>query len=211
MINALAGHPSRYDPPVRASAEATHSAGCTCGACPACLAAKDADRPIARTRPDAGTKWRRQDQRETAKELALSRTLDQLTPAEREALRRMRDRDRAVRTGERMKEAVAGRYVSGSVRYRYERGPDGKPYAVEAEADLNTEPVFGDPRATLRKAEAIKRAALATMSPEDRAAALRADQQAEEARRDLRLAETVKDRYEPEADLPFGTALDLAA
>lgn len=211
MINALTGPQSRYDPPVRAPAETIHSAGCTCGACAACLAAKDAHRPIAHARQGAAPGWRRRDLGNASNELSQNRTLDELTPAEREALRRLRDRDRAVRTAERLKETVAGRYLSGNVRYRYARGPDGKAYAVAAEAELDTEPVTGDPRATLRKAEAIRRAALATMSPDDRVAALRADHEADEARRDLRLADTVRNRYAPVAHQPDATALDLAA
>ncbi|MCW5942061.1 MAG: hypothetical protein KIS66_07500 [Fimbriimonadaceae bacterium] len=211
MINALAGTTSHYEPPNRASAETIHAAGCTCGACPACLTAKNADRPTAKAKQDAAAEWRRNEDRETGKEVALRKSLEQMTPAEREELRRLRDKDRAIRSAENFREAVAGRYVSGNVRFRYARGPDGKPYAVEAQADFDTEPVLGDPRATLRKADAIKRAALATMSPEDRAAALRAELRAEEARRDLRQGDAVRERYHREAPSLAGATLDLAA
>lgn len=95
-------------------------------------------------------------------------------------------RDQEVRTHEQAHAAVGGRYA-GAPSYTYERGPDGKRYAVGGEVGIDTSPVPNDPEATLRKMEVVIRAALAPAEPsaQDRQVAAQAQLQMAEARVEL--------------------------
>ncbi len=95
-------------------------------------------------------------------------------------------RDQAVRTHEQAHAAVGGRYA-GAPSYTYERGPDGKRYAVGGEVGIDTSPIPNDPEATLRKMEVVIRAALAPAEPsaQDRQVAAQAQLQMAEARVEL--------------------------
>jgi hypothetical protein len=48
-------------------------------------------------------------------------------------------------------------YFDGPTVYQYKRGPDGKTYVVDATTSVDTSPVPGDPKATIRKMESIQR------------------------------------------------------
>ncbi|WP_324288934.1 putative metalloprotease CJM1_0395 family protein [Pseudomonas sp. SL4(2022)] len=95
-------------------------------------------------------------------------------------------RDQEVRTHEQAHAAVGGRYA-GAPSYTYERGPDGKRYAVGGEVSIDTSPIPNDPEATLRKMEVVIRAALAPAEPsaQDRQIAAQAQLQMAEARVEL--------------------------
>jgi len=86
-----------------------------------------------------------------------------------------------------MAHQAAGAGITGSVSYSYERGPDGQMYAVGGEVSIDTSAVSGDPRATLEKAEAIIRAAMAPAEPssQDYRVAASARAMAAEARAEL--------------------------
>ncbi|MDO9620206.1 MAG: putative metalloprotease CJM1_0395 family protein [Pseudomonas sp.] len=92
-------------------------------------------------------------------------------------------RDQEVRTHEQAHAAIGGRYA-GAPSYTYERGPDGKRYAVGGEVGIDTSPIPSDPEATLRKMEVVIRAALAPAEPsaQDRQVAAQAQAQMAEAR-----------------------------
>jgi hypothetical protein len=74
--------------------------------------------------------------------------------------------------------------VRSGASFSYQRGPDGRFYAVGGEVSIDTSPVPGDPQATASKAEQIQRAALAPAQPsgQDRAVAAQAARMAMEAR-----------------------------
>ncbi|NJD08639.1 MAG: hypothetical protein FIA97_19425 [Methylococcaceae bacterium] len=76
-------------------------------------------------------------------------------------------RDREVRTHEAAHLAAAGGYASSGASFAYTRGPAGALYATGGEVQIDTAPVSGDPEATIRKAETVRRAALAPASPSD--------------------------------------------
>jgi hypothetical protein len=94
-------------------------------------------------------------------------------------------RDREVRTHEQAHVAAGGQYA-GAASYQYERGPNGVSYAVAGEVRISTseEPT---PEATLRKAQIIRRAALAPAepSPQDRRVAAMAAQMEAAARAEI--------------------------
>lgn len=115
----------------------------------------------------------------------------ELTPEEEEQVQNMKRRDAEVRRHEMAHVAAGGPYTGGA-SYELERGPDGRAYAVAGEVSVDVSPVPGDPDATLRKMQQVKRAALAPAdpSPQDRRVAGQADAIAAKARMELREAQS---------------------
>ncbi len=107
------------------------------------------------------------------------------TPEEKQEIDRLKKQDREVRNHEAAHVAAGGHHVRGGASFSYETGPDGKRYASGGEVSIDTSPVRGDPEATVRKMQAVRRAALAPANPsgQDRAVAARASQQEAAARR----------------------------
>lgn len=99
----------------------------------------------------------------------------------------LRIRDQEVRAHELAHLAAAGGIAKGGPTFDYQRGPDGKLYAVGGEVQIDTSGVPGDPEATLQKAEQIQRAALAPAQPsaQDRSVAMAAAAMAAEARAEI--------------------------
>lgn len=119
--------------------------------------------------------------------IAASRAeTEEIERRELEQTRELSKRDREVRAHEQAHAAIGGQYASAP-SFTYERGPDGRLYAVEGEVKIDTSPIPNDPEATLEKAETIQRAALgvAEPSPADRAAAADARAMAADARAEL--------------------------
>gem|GEM_PF-5290444 len=84
---------------------------------------------------------------------------------------KLKQRDREVHTHEMAHLAAAGPYAQGGPSFEYQKGPDGQRYAVGGHVNIDTSPVPGDPEATLRKAETVRRAAMAPGNPSPRTAA----------------------------------------
>ncbi len=119
----------------------------------------------------------------------------ELTEEEQKIVSEMKARDAEVRRHEEAHARTGGQYA-GSPSYQYEKGPDGRRYAVSGEVPIDVAPVPGDPAATIRKMETVKRAALAPAEPssQDRSVAAKADQEKMKAR-----AEQLKERREETA------------
>lgn len=109
--------------------------------------------------------------------------------------------DRRVRAHEAAHAAVGGRYA-GTPSYSFQRGPNGKLFAVGGSVPIDTKPVPGDPQATIDKALTVQRAALAPTQPssQDRAIAAKAAQMVVKARAELRTSE-----YNDEESSPIET------
>ena len=114
-------------------------------------------------------------------------TVNELTPEEQHKVQELQDRDREVRTHEQAHKAAAGRYAKGGPQYEYTTGPDGQQYATGGSVAIDTSKVPDDPAATIQKAQAVKRAALAPAQPsaEDHRIAAKASRMEAEARADL--------------------------
>ncbi|WP_045227254.1 putative metalloprotease CJM1_0395 family protein [Methyloterricola oryzae] len=110
-----------------------------------------------------------------------------LTEDELKQLQQLQDRDREVRAHEAAHTAAAGGLATGGASFSYQKGPDGGNYAVGGEVNIDTSTVANDPEATLRKAETIRRAALAPADPssQDRRVAAAATQMQAQALSDL--------------------------
>lgn len=120
-------------------------------------------------------------------------------PEELKAVQKLVLRDREVRAHEAAHKGAAGQYATSGARFTYTRGPDGKQYATGGEVSIDAS-VPDDPGEALRKAQVIRRAALAPAQPsgQDKAVASQAIQMETEARADL-LEEQVISR-QTEAD-----------
>jgi hypothetical protein len=107
-----------------------------------------------------------------------------------ELIRELAARDREVRSHEQAHQAVGGQYA-GAMEFTFSQGPDGKRYAVGGEVSIDTSKVSGNPEATLRKAEQIRRAALAPAEPssQDRQVAALATQISLDAQNEIRQVE----------------------
>nr|WP_228757962.1 putative metalloprotease CJM1_0395 family protein [Idiomarina loihiensis] len=109
-----------------------------------------------------------------------------LSEEEVEKVDELKSRDQEVRVHEQAHAAVGGQHA-GSPSYEYERGPDGKSYAVGGEVQIDVSPVNGDPQATIQKMQLVRRAALAPAQPSaaDRSIAAEAANKATQARAEL--------------------------
>nr|WP_283106534.1 putative metalloprotease CJM1_0395 family protein [Shewanella submarina] len=83
---------------------------------------------------------------------------------EQQELEQLRARDREVKSHERAHAAVGGHYAS-SPSYQFERGSDGKRYAISGEVQIDISPVPGDPQATVVKMQKVYAAAMAPVNP----------------------------------------------
>ncbi|MBE6442136.1 MAG: catalase [Desulfovibrio desulfuricans] len=110
-----------------------------------------------------------------------------LSPEAEAQLRELKQRDAEVRAHERAHMAAGGQYVSGGPHYTYQKGPDGRQYAIGGHVDIDVSAVPGDPEATQQKAEQVRRAATAPGQPsgQDRQVAAEAAAMSAEAARDV--------------------------
>ncbi|MEM7245318.1 MAG: putative metalloprotease CJM1_0395 family protein [Acidobacteriota bacterium] len=111
----------------------------------------------------------------------------ELTDEEQQQVRELKARDAEVRAHEQAHLAAAGHLAMGGPTYDYQNGPDGKRYAVGGEVQIDTSE-GRNPEDTLRRAEQVRRAALAPADPSaaDRAIAAEATQRAAKARTEIR-------------------------
>ena len=152
-------------------------------------------------------------------------------PAARAAsksVQRLRARDRQLRQHEAAHRAGAGGLAVGGTRYTFIIGPDGRRYATHGEVSIDALPVAGSPEATIKKMEAVVRAALAPGHPSatDRAVANHARAVITAARQELQAAEAAERKEErdgakapqpprhpghPQRETSAGPSLDVIA
>jgi hypothetical protein len=111
---------------------------------------------------------------------------EELTEEEQQQVQELTSRDREVRQHEQAHMAAAGGHARGGPSYEYTTGPDNRRYATGGEVSIDTSKA-NDPAATISKAQAIYRAALAPAEPssQDRSVASAAKQMEAEARREM--------------------------
>lgn len=121
----------------------------------------------------------------------------ELSDEERQLVKELRARDAEVRAHEQAHLAAAGPYANGAPTFEFQTGPDGQQYAVGGEVSIDSSPVPGDLEATVRKAQTIKRAALAPSDPsaQDRQVAAQAAQLEAQARQQVK-AEKAEEKEE---------------
>jgi hypothetical protein len=110
----------------------------------------------------------------------------ELTESEEQTVKELKTQDAEVRRHEEAHARAAGSY-GGAPSYQFQRGPDGGQYAIGGEVSIDVSPIAGDPEATIRKMEVVKRAASAPANPSgaDRAVAAQANATAQAARAEI--------------------------
>ncbi len=130
-----------------------------------------------------------------------------LTEEERRVLSELKQRDAEVRAHEAAHKAAGGAHAGG-VSFSYQQGPDGRRYAVGGEVPIDISTVSGDPQATARKMQQIRRAALAPADPSgpDRAIAAAATKALLEAQAQIasQRAAEISGESEPDSTLQVG-------
>ncbi|MDH5391580.1 MAG: putative metalloprotease CJM1_0395 family protein [Gammaproteobacteria bacterium] len=121
--------------------------------------------------------------------------------AEASQIQKLQSRDREVRSHEAAHIAAGGQHVTSGASFTYQRGPDGRLYAVGGEVSISTSAVPADPQATLAKAEVIRRAALAPADPssQDLRVASDATRMASRARVDIAIQQRELQQMQAEA------------
>lgn len=148
--------------------------------------------PVSENRPQRGELERRlaefsegskasEEKRATARKRLAASGENSLETAR--VLAGLRARDSQVRGHEAAHVAVGGRYVRGGASFSYQKGPDGRQYAVGGEVGIDTAPVPGKPAETVAKMQTVRAAALAPSDPSaaDNAVAAAASQMMAEA------------------------------
>ena len=102
-------------------------------------------------------------------------------------VRQLQSRDLTVRTHESAHIGAGGGVITSSAHFTYQKGPDGRNYAIGGEVGIDSSPIPGNPGATLTKMAQVKAAALAPAqpSPTDLAVAASATQIEAQARQEL--------------------------
>jgi len=110
-----------------------------------------------------------------------------LDDAQQREVRKLKQRDAEVRRHEAAHKNAAGSNAKGAPSFKFQKGPDGRQYAVGGEVSIDTSEVSGDPAATIRKMQQVRQAALAPANPsgQDRAVAAKAAQLEQKARAEL--------------------------
>jgi hypothetical protein len=80
-------------------------------------------------------------------------------------VQKLKSRDIEVKAHEQAHLSAAGALAIGGASFTYTTGPNGMRYATGGEVNIDTSAVANDPAATIRKAETIRRAALAPANP----------------------------------------------
>ncbi|GGB07131.1 putative metalloprotease CJM1_0395 family protein [Agarivorans gilvus] len=127
-----------------------------------------------------------EQQRGSEQSSARQKGQQDLTDSEQQKVDELTARDQEVRTHEMQHQAVGGQYARAA-SFEFERGPDGKRYAVGGEVSIDVSEVANDPQATIAKMQQVQRAALAPAEPsaQDRQVAARAQQKMAAAQQEL--------------------------
>jgi hypothetical protein len=159
--------------------------------------AKINEREAQQSREQQGEQQGKQDEQKGSQEQsgsdqpsARQKGQNELSESEQKKVDELSARDQEVRTHEAQHQAVGGQYASAA-SFDFERGPDGKQYAVGGEVSIDVSEIPDDPQATIAKMEQVQRAALAPAEPssQDRQVAAQAQQKAAEAQRELNHAQ----------------------
>ncbi len=116
----------------------------------------------AKTKPDETEK---SPEASGATPVKTDQNTPQFTPEEQRQIQVFKARDIEVRAHEQAHLSAAGGFATGGASFTFQTGPDGRRYAIGGEVQIDISSVPGDPEASLRKAETIRRAALAPASP----------------------------------------------
>ncbi|CAG36911.1 putative metalloprotease CJM1_0395 family protein [Desulfotalea psychrophila] len=123
---------------------------------------------------------------EEGKALAKAGIAQELTFTDLQKVQKLQKRDTEVQVHEQAHLAAAGGYARGGANLSYEKGPDGKSYAVEGSVQIDTSQEK-TPEATISKMRTVRQAALAPANPSgaDKQVAAQATAKEQRAREEL--------------------------
>lgn len=119
---------------------------------------------------------------------------EQLSEDEVRQVEELKRRDAEVHAHEQAHVSAAGNLAQGGANFSYETGPDGQRYAVGGDVSIDTSVVAGDPQATLRKAQQIRRAASAPVDPSAQDRSVAAEASRMEIQAQVELAQQLRDK-----------------
>lgn len=134
----------------------------------------------------------------------------ELSEADLKVVSELKQRDAEVKAHEAAHLAAAGGIATGGASFSYQQGPDGVRYAIGGEVNIDTSSVPGDPAASLRKADTIRRAALAPAEPSGQDIQVAASATAMAAQAQAELLQKNQDSQNGNKD-QLGTQIDLSA
>lgn len=150
-------------------------------------------------------KQEKKDNETSLENTSVPKSEQELSLEQKQIVRELQQRDQEVRSHEQSHISAGGPHVQGSASYTYENGPDGKQYAIGGSVNIDTSPVPGNPKATLDKAQIVRKAALAPASPsaQDQKVASEATQMEAEARQEITEKKTEEKQPEQkDSDVP---------
>ncbi|PLX18383.1 MAG: catalase [Candidatus Muiribacterium halophilum] len=106
---------------------------------------------------------------------------EDLTDEEKKTIQELKKTDREVRQHEQAHKSAAGSISVKSPSFTYKTGPDGKKYAVGGEVSIDVSE-GKTPEETIKKAQQIKKAALAPANPSSQDKKIASQAQAMESR-----------------------------
>lgn len=135
-----------------------------------------------------------------------------LSAEEQAEVQKLKQRDTEVRAHEQAHLSAAGGIATSGASFSFQRGPNGQRYAIGGEVQIDSSPVAGDPAATIRKADIIKRAALAPAAPSSQDQKVAAQATATAAKARAELLQSNQDNANPEKNnRSVGTLFNQAA
>jgi len=144
---------------------------------------------------------------------STTKTNSNLSQDEQNVVQKLKTSDQQVRAHEQAHLSAAGGIASGGANFTFAIGPDGKRYAVAGEVQIDTSAIPGDPEATIRKAEQIRKAALAPANPsaQDQRVAANASAMTHQARIELTKQNQQLNETDPNKQNRLGSILDISA
>ncbi|HIJ79581.1 MAG TPA: SprA-related family protein [Deltaproteobacteria bacterium] len=132
-----------------------------------------------------------------------------LSQAERLEVAKLQLVDTKVKAHEMAHLAAAGSYARGGANFSYQKGPDGRSYAVGGEVSIDTSKA-DSPEATMSKMQTVRAAALAPAdpSPQDRKVAAKAALAITEAGQELQMIRLQQAKSGIEHGQSFSPAVD---
>lgn len=180
-------------PSERAAAENPFAALSEVGRIP-----RDTEAPSQRSQTTSG-----QETEAPSRERETRRQADtvELSVEDQRRLEDLKAADRNARAHEQAHRAAGGQYIRGGPYYQFERGPDGRLYAVTGEVTIDVSEIADDPAANARKMAQVRRAALAPRdpSPQDRRVAAQASASEARSRTDALRQRFEESRVEEQA------------
>ncbi|MCL1115857.1 MULTISPECIES: putative metalloprotease CJM1_0395 family protein [Pseudomonadati] len=122
--------------------------------------------------------------------------------AEQQIISELSKRDIEVKTHEQAHKGIGGMFAQ-SPSFSYEKGPDGKRYAVDGEVQIDVGVIKGDPQATFNKMQKVYAAAMAPNQPSsaDIRVAAEAVQKMNQAKAEM--AEQRQEKIVPAEDIQY--------